>query len=181
MRAPRPALVLSMAALCAAHTYFLGIMVVVDLKRAHGDGPLYSLDHELPPAPLFEISAYRSLRLVAARIPKGARVLLVTSYPFEQIPWEYYFPRREFHFLQDIDIKRLRGVPGRVAAVFRPWYEHCRQYGLLFSADRVAEELARSDYLVEVFLGLDFDRTGLEQIFAHEFTKLYRVTGRRRK
>ncbi|MFQ5507087.1 MAG: hypothetical protein ACE5F1_20130 [Planctomycetota bacterium] len=166
------------AALVLWQAVLLGRTMLADLRFAVREGPLYALENEMPETPNFEISAYRSLRVLERLIPEDARVLLVTPYPNPTIPWEFYFLPRPFWFLQMLDpdwLDELRSQSPELAYVWDAWYERIETRGLRFTEERFSARLDSSDYLLVFFPGIPLPEKRLELVRVHEQSSLYRV------
>lgn len=135
-------------------------------------GPLSDLD---PGASA--VYAWRSLPALAARIPPGARVLLVSGsiWPAQ---FHYYFQPHPFAFLQPLEPRLLEQASARnpaMAETQRQQFERLQSKGLRLTPQRLAEELARADYLV-LFRGATKPAgVRLEPVAQDEVAALYAI------
>ena len=125
------------------------------------------------------IAAARDLGALEPRIPREARVLVVTTSPFV-VPYDFYLAPRPLTVLMRLDpalVERYAAVMPAMARQATHWLQEMEERGQSLTDEHLREALSRADYVL-VFLG-DAESVGLaarlELVAREGQSTLYRV------
>jgi hypothetical protein len=103
-----------------------------------------------PDVAYLPIAAARNLGPLEPRIPRQARVLLVTPSPFV-LPYDFYFAPRPLTVLMRVDptlVERAAAHHPATARQAERWLAQIVERGQALTDERLAVELPRADYVV---------------------------------